>query len=510
MSNNTSSTQARAGSSAFAGEHGLADIKVTISTGKLLGSATNGVASFLGVPYAAPPVGTRRFALPTRHDRWDGMRDATELGPTAPQFSRPFPNLDVVPLIGRGWQKGDDFLTANIWTPDPAAQNLPVMVFIHGGAFVVGSNNAPVSDGTAFARSGVVCISLNYRLGVEGFLPIPGVPTNLGLRDLLFALQWVQENARVFGGDPANVTVFGESAGAMAIADLISSPLANGLFRRAIIQSGHGSMVRSPQVSARVVKLAAKLLRVPGTADGFKSKSIEECLKMLEKLSEPTTWIDLRDSSGHDPVFGLSRIAPVYGDDVLPELPLAAVGKGAGRDVDLLIGTNREEMNLYFVPTGVRKSLRSPLAIFLLSRSMPKAFRTLRSYGLWKNGKHPGEVFTETLHNLVFRTPARQFASAHKGRTHMYEFEWRSPACGGELGACHGLELPFVFDTLATCTGPTGIVGENPPDLLAKKVHQIWVEFATNGQLGWPQFKGSSVEVLGPELSCHTQGHDQY
>ena len=229
----------------------------------------------------------------------------------------------------------------------------------------------------------------------------------------------------------------------------------------------------------------------------FKSRTIVECVRALEKFSDPKkTRIDLRDSNGRDSVFGLSRIAPIYGDDVLPEPPLSALTKGMGREIDLLIGTNREEMNLYFVPTGVRKSLSGPLAFFVLSRLQPNALSTLRAYGLWKNGRHSGEVFTEALHDLVFRAPARQFAAAHHGHTHFYEFDWRSPACDGELGACHGLELPFVFNTLATCSGPNGLAGENPPEPLAQQVHKIWVAFATDGQTPWPEYHASARDVF--------------
>ncbi len=474
---------------------------VKIASGTLHGVAQNGVTRFLGVPYAAPPVAERRFALPEPHAPWDGIREATAPGPTAPQFVRPFPNLHVTPLVGQGWQKGDDFLTANIWTPDPAAAGLPVMVFVHGGAFALGSNNAAVSDGSSFARSGIVCISINYRLGVEGFLPIPGIPTNLGLRDMLAALRWVQENAAAFGGDPTKITVFGESAGAMAISNLVASPLAKGLFQRAIVQSGHGSVVRAPHVAERVVKRMAKLLGVTPDAAGFKNRTIEECVRALDTLSLPTTRIDLRDSSGRDPAFGLTRVTPVYGDDVLPEHPLSLLAQGAGKDIDLLIGTNREEMNLYFVPTGVRKSLKAWLALFIMSRVQPHGLRILRDYGLWRGGKSPGDAFTEATHDLVFRAPARKFAGAHQGRTHFYELGWRSPACAGELGACHGLELPFVFNTLPCCTGPDGLAGENPPASLAQRIHQIWVDFARDGQAPWPEYSASARDVFALETA---------
>ncbi|MCW8874110.1 MAG: carboxylesterase family protein, partial [Xanthomonadales bacterium] len=214
---------------------------------------------FLGVPYAAPPVGERRFALPQPYTAWDGVRDATRMGPVAPQpvpsaeeMEKLLPGLDIAPLVGDGSKQGDDFLLANIWAPREGSGH-PVLVFIHGGAFTGGCGSAEVYDGSAFARRGVVCVTINYRLGVEGFLPIPGVPTNLGLRDQIAALQWVRDNIAAFGGDAANVTVSGESAGAMSLANLVVSPLAQGLFRRAIVQSGHGSMVRPVAVAQNLV-----------------------------------------------------------------------------------------------------------------------------------------------------------------------------------------------------------------------------------------------------------------
>jgi len=165
------------------------------------------------VPYAAPPDGDLRFAPPAPHAPWSEVRDATDYGPNAPQIIRPFEGLDIAALVGEGWREGDDYLTVNIWTPDVGASGLPVMVFIHGGSFTGGCNDSPVQDGAAFARSGVVCMTINYRLGIDGFLAIEGAPTNLGLRDMIAALRWVRENAAAFGGDPDNVTVFGESAG---------------------------------------------------------------------------------------------------------------------------------------------------------------------------------------------------------------------------------------------------------------------------------------------------------
>lgn len=476
------------------------ELEVEIAAGRLLGRITGNVAAFLGVPYAAPPVGALRFAPPRKAEPWASPRKALEPGANAPQRIKAMPGLDVTALIGNGWQPGDDYLTLNVWTPADLRPGLPVMVFIHGGGFVVGSKDVSVHDGSAFARDGVVCIAINYRMGIDGFLPIPGVPTNLGLRDMIAALEWVRDNAAAFGGDPANVTVFGESAGAMAIADLVTSPLAEGLFRRAIVQSGHGRMTRDIGVAQRLVRKLAKLLKITPDEAGFRSvEAGERMLDAVETVGLPTTRLDLRDAQGHEPVFGISRFVPVHGDDVLPLKPLDALQAGAGAGIDLLIGTNAQEMNLYFIPSGLREKIGRLLATYVFHRVHPRARKLLKAYGMGRRGVKPGHAFTDAAHDLVFRWPARRFAEEHRGRTHMYEFEWRSPLFGKPgtegLGAAHAMELPFVFDTLAAASGPEGLCGEAPPQELADRVHRIWVDFARDGTLPWPEFTRAERHV---------------
>jgi len=476
----------------------MAEAVVTIETGRVRGLEDGGIRRFLGVPYAAAPVGNLRFVAPAPHTPWSDIRDATSPGPTAPQSVRPFPGLDITPLVGTGWARGDDFLTANVWAP-AGVTGAPVLVFVHGGAFVLGSNNTAVQDGSGFARSGVVSIAINYRMGVEGFLPIPGAPTNLGLRDIIAALQWVGRNAAAFGGDPANITVHGESAGAMLLADLVASPAAQGLFRRAIIQSGHGGMVRPQHVAHRLVRKLARMMKIKPDLAGFRSRDAEAGVAAIEAVSQPTFRIDLRDDMGREPAFGLTKFLPVTGDDILPEPPLAALAKGVGADIQVLIGTNREEMNLYFVPTGVRGKLNGLLARMILKKVEPQAKPILKAYGLGTKGVSAGDAFTRALSDLVFRYPARRFAAAHQGRTHMYEMDWRSPAAGGELGACHGIELPFVFDTLPACTGPEGLAGVVPPQALADRIHGLWVAFARTGELPWPEYSAADPRVFALE-----------
>lgn len=474
---------------------------VQTQSGALRGASIDGIARFLGVPYAAAPVGPLRFAVPAPAPHWEGVRDALAKGPVAPQptpspaeMEKALPGLDITPLVGDGWAEGDDFLNLNIWTPNISGA-AAIMVFVHGGSFTGGCGSADVYDGTAFAKQGVVLVTINYRLGIEGFLPIPGAATNIGLRDQLAAIKWIKDNAAAFGGDPNNITVFGESAGAMTISNLVASPLSDGLFQRAIIESGHGAMVRSIADAQVLVKRLAKMLRIAPDLSGFKSRTPAECLTALKKVSLPTSGINLKNSEGRDPAFGLSRFLPVYGDDVLPEPTEAALAKGAGAKIDVLIGTNIEEMNLYFVPSGVRKKIGKFLANMAVKMSEPKAKDLLKAYGINDKDKRPGDAFTTALTDLVFRLPARRFARLHQGRTHMYEFTWRSAAYGGTLGACHAMELPFAFNTLSTVAGAKGLAGENPPQDLADRMNKLWADYAKTGDLPWPEYTAETRQI---------------
>jgi para-nitrobenzyl esterase len=473
------------------------DVIAETASGRVRGLLADGVERYLGIPYAAAPVGALRFELPQPRAPWAGDWDATAFGPTAPYQLRDFPTLDLTPLVGSGWVRGDDYLNLNIWTASsrPAVAQ-PVLVFIHGGAWLGGAGSAPVQDGTSFARKGVVCVTINYRLGIDGFLPVPGAPTNLGLRDMIAALEWVRDNIANFGGDPSNVTVFGESAGAMSIGDLVVSPLAEGLFRRAILQSGHGSMVRSVKTARKVVDRLAKILGVSADVEGFRSVSVQAGLDAQDQVQAPQSGLDMRGENGRDPAYGLSKFLPVYGDDVIPVPPLRALAQGAGAQVDVLIGTNAEEMNLYFVPTGVKTKLGRLLAWFLLSRSERGALNILRRYGLGARGVSGGTTLTHALNDLVFRWPARAYAAAHRGHTHFYEMDWCSPALGGELGACHAVDVPFVFNTLATATGPLGILGPTlPAQELADRIQKVWIDFARDGSAPWPEYEAETRKV---------------
>lgn len=236
---------------------------VTTAQGAVRGlRRDDGTTVFLNIPYAAPPVGAGRFMHPLPHEPWDGVRDATVPGPNAPQSERRLGSIDMAPYFGTGWSRGEDYLTVNVWTPATVRADLPVMVFVHGGGFVAGSTRSAMYDGSAFARDGVVLVTLNYRLGIAGFLDLPGAPANRGLLDVVEALCWVRENIAAFGGDPDNVTLFGQSAGATIVGGVLAAPGAAGLFRRAIVQSGSGLGAFSTEQAARVTAAAAEALGV--------------------------------------------------------------------------------------------------------------------------------------------------------------------------------------------------------------------------------------------------------
>ena len=466
-----------------------------VSAGRLRGVSDGKVRRFLSVPYAAAPSGALRFKAPAPHAGWQGVREATERGPNAPQITRDRPGLDLSPIVGDGWRPGEDYLALNIWAPAQGAGH-PVMVFIHGGAFVGGTPDCSAYDGSAFARDGVVCVTVGYRVGVEGFAVLDGAPTNLGLRDMLAALRWVQDEIAAFGGDPGKVTIFGESSGAMSIGALVVSPLAEGLFHRAILQSGHGAMVRSRAVAEKVSAALAAHLDVPATAVDFAERSQAEWVAALDAVSQPTARLDLRDADGTDSGFGASGFLPVVGDEVIPVPPMAALAAGAGAEVDLLLGANIEEMNLYFVPAGLDRHADAAMAGALLGASIPDAAEVLGDYGMGSDGVSPGQALGRALTDAMFRQPVRDFAAASQGAAHVYEFSWRSPALEGRLGACHALELPFVFDTLDACAGPDGLVGEAPPRDLARRIHGLWVAFAKGESLPWAPYDLQTCSVF--------------
>jgi len=444
---------------------------VTTAEGAVRGRATEHAHVFSAVPHAAPPTGADRFAAPRPHPPWPGVRDATRPGPTAPQPHRDgFGALDMSPYFGPGWVRGEDYLTVDVWAPR-AAGGCPVMVFVHGGGFTAGAARAPLYDGSAFARDGVVLVTVNYRLGVAGFLDLPGAPRNRGLLDVVSALRWVRRNIAAFGGDPDNVTVFGQSAGATITGALLSTPEADGLYSRAIVQSGSGLGAFTPEQAARVTRAAADRLGVPATVDGVAAVPDERLVRLVPEL----TGLDLRTADHTDPLVGLSPFSLV-----LDRQPADADDSR----VPLLIGANTEEGNLYLAPQGALDTTTADDVRALAQRvgGDPDALRARRRAGAdW------GVLRSSLLSEALFGAGTRALAAAHPGPVHTYEFGWRSPALGGRLGAAHVVELPFVFDAVGApgLHGARGLLGDAGDAGLASRVHRAWVEFARTGDPGW-------------------------
>jgi para-nitrobenzyl esterase len=462
----------------------------TVSTrsGTLHGTETSTARIFLDVPYAAPPVGALRFAPPEPHAPWTGDRDASRHGPNAPQPARDhLGSLALSPFFGDGWSKGDDYLTLSIWAPKGIQEPAPVVVFLHGGAFIAGSTHGPVYDGSAFARDGVIYVGVNYRLGVPGFLHVPDAPDNRGRLDVIAALKWLADNIAEFGGDPDNVTLMGQSAGAILVASIVSAADALGLFHRAIIQSGSGTAAFTPDQGDRVAEAIGRILDAVPTASSLAPFSDESLVRAVSQLPA----LNLLTETDHDPLGGITPFAPVQ-----PEQPADEIVRGNGPQVDLLIGSNADESSLYVAPLGslagtTEAEVRSAAARF---RGDPD--RLVEAYRRSRPDATEPELLVAILSDGMFGTGTRRFADAHaelgSGGTWVYEFDWRSNALAGELGSAHLVELPFVFEQLDVqdLTGPNSLLGtEQAPQTLAARMHQAWVQFAKNGDPGWTRYR---------------------
>ncbi|MFJ6567975.1 carboxylesterase/lipase family protein [Streptomyces sp. NPDC091292] len=469
------------------------DPVVATPAGAVRGLRDGSGERYRAVPYAAAPTGATRFAPPAPHPGWSGVRDATRPSPTAPQPARDFGRLDMVPYFGPGWVPGEEYLTVDVRTPAADDGRRPVMVFVHGGGFVTGSNRAALYDGGAFARDGVVLVTVNYRLGIPGFLDLPGAPANRGLLDVLAALGWVRDTVAAFGGDPGNVTVFGQSAGATLTGALLAVPEARGLFRRAIVQSGSGTGAFTPEQARRVAVTAAAALGVEPTAEAFAAIPDERFLTTLPAL----TGLDLRTSTATDPLAGLSPFSLV-----LPVQPADGLADGPADDVDLLIGTNSEEGHLYLVPQGNLDSTTEADVLAVATRVHADPEAALAAQRAARPGGTPGELRSAVLGQALFESGTTRLAQAHArisgGRTHVYSFGYRSTALGGRLGAAHTVELPFVFDIADEpwLHGNTRLLGPDPaPAGLAARIHGAWVAFATTGNPGWAPYTPDRPEV---------------
>ncbi|WAX59027.1 carboxylesterase family protein [Jatrophihabitans cynanchi] len=460
------------------------DVEAVIPQGRIRGRRAAGVRSFFAIPYAAPPYGAHRFRAPQPPARWSDIRDCTTYGPTAlkpPQpdvFEELLPDPDIA---------GEDCLTVNVWTPDDAT-DLPVLVWVHGGGYLTGSGAVPIYDGTAFARDGVVCVTLNYRLGVDGFAQLPNRPPNRGLLDVIAALEWVRENIAALGGDPTRVTLAGQSAGAMAVTTLLSMPRAQGLFVRVIAESGAGNHALTVHTAEHVTAALCRDLQVAPEADALAAVPMAALMAAVDALiarlpTDPDPrWDEVRQKA--------MVFQPVIDGSTLPALPIEGLQAGVGADLDLLTGTNTDEFTLWAVPTGLADALDDDALAGLLAALGADPPTAIEAYAAEGIGKSAALLYCDVMTDSAFWLPAIRAAearSAGPGRTFIYEFTWPSPLYDGRLGATHALEVAFAFDNLSV-DWARPLRGAHAPQSLADDLHGAFVAFIRDGDPGWSPY----------------------
>ena len=453
---------------------------VATSSGSIQGVEDGGVVRFLGVPYAAAPVGDLRFRRPIAHPGWSDVRDASQHGATVAQGPYQGAMGELLPTVV---VPGDESLNLAIWAPTPAATpattpplagGAPVMVWIHGGSLAHGSNALNAYNGTTFARDGVMFVAINYRIGVEGFSVLDGADANVGLHDALAAVRWVHREIAAFGGDPTRITLVGQSAGGNVIAALLASGAVDALVAGAIIQSGPPS-AQPAKRAGRITNAIAKHLGIPATRDAFLAKTPDELVAAQEAVTAGTT-----------PVTGGLGYAIAIDGDLVPATSIDRLAGGAASRIPLLIGWTSEEARLWLNPSGLnrrlgRRHLVAARILFKIRRSTYAAYR--RALPTASNG----DLFGVLAQELLLRVPALTIAQARAGAeagagTWVYEFAWPSPVMG--LGAAHAVELPFVFDHLHVADA-RALTGDAAPQELATAMHGDWVRFVRDGAPGW-------------------------
>lgn len=473
---------AMAGMGACAGDESSSPPQVTTAE-TALGVAhgtvtTQGVVAFLGLPFAEPPIGNLRFRPPIAIDSWGDPIDASAFGPACPQ------PVDPGQILYQN--QSEDCLTLNVWTPSADDGKRPVMVWVHGGGWIYEGTEDPLYDGAKLAARGdLVVVSMEYRLGVFGFSHFEEIEGsgNAGLLDQKLALQWVQDHIAEFGGDPDNVTLFGESAGAMSVTALMAMPSAEGLFHKAIAQSGAGGTARE---AAYATAVSEKLLASAGVTgvDELVDLSTAEVLAAQDLLIEDAFLSDL--------LFGT-----VVDGNVVPEPPIHAIAEGSASNVPLLTGTTKDETRLWIVYVDLLAKI--PLDVVLTfipsgARAIPEGKRVDDVIALYESnrpGATPGMITHAAGTDIFFRLPAIRLVEAQ--RTHqpnnvfVYRFDWPPPAPAYpqyDLGSPHGTDLAFTF---GTPEGWIEIYGTNGiPEQLRDQVMDAWIAFANTGNPNHP------------------------
>ena len=468
---------------------------VSAPAGKLQGHIVDGVHKFLGIPYAQPPFGERRWMAPVRRAPWADVLQATRYGQICPQTG------------GLGFDaltEGEDCLNLNIWTPDPGARDLPVMVWAHGGGQVSGTGANELYDGGHFATEGVVLVTCNRRLGAEGYLYLEELfgdavgPGNLGVQDLICVLQWVADNITAFGGNPNNVTLFGESGGAAATQAAIATPGSRGLVHKAILQSGGHAVQRPASANAIAEHVVKQLAIEPGDVDALRQVPWQRLVELYPQLEARTEWAQ---PQLYLPV--LNQHMPVH--------PVDAPHAGIGLDIDYLIGGCRDEANLFAALLDLPGSQFDRRARQVTAAAGADWAAVLARYNQVRPELDAEECFTAAVGDMWFRVPSLRIAEGHqrhsKRATYVYQFDWSSPF----LGAAHALDLMVFGNGLPF----SWLAGLKDYDKTANFMRKAWVAFAHSGNpeaLGqpWPTYKRQQATLsINESTSLLAQSYRQ-
>lgn len=472
---------------------------VETKQGKLRGADENGISVWRGIRYAKAPVGALRFRNPEPVESWKGIKDATAFGPIAPQIRRAAKKMSKP----NDEKESEDCLFLNVWSPAADGKKRPVMFWIHGGGFLTGSGSGTLYDGTNLAKRGdVVVVTINYRLGALGFLYFKDLQgkdnnfeNNLGIKDQITALKWVKENIAAFGGDPNQVTVFGESAGAVSVLTLMTLPSAKGLFNKAIVESGVPAGLWQAKTATEVTKRLLSTLKIPvSDLNKLRNTPVDTLNHALEAVmkqyySEPSS---------------VRTFWPTVDGDFIPTDLETAAANGKTNGIDLLIGTNNNEANLFAlkrlnaVPTTTKQ-----LDFYTNKLSPDKKKELLSAY---KHYPHKSGIL-EIITDGIFAVPSMQFAASHAAHnpTYMYRFDWYSAGLNlYGLKACHGLELPFVFGTFDTKFGKMVHILANGKTIhrISDQMQTAWLNFAhtgnpnNTGKADWPKYDATTRNTL--------------
>jgi para-nitrobenzyl esterase len=445
------------------------ELVVATTRGRVRGVAREHDVAYLGIPYAQPPFGRLRFAPPEPVDPWTGVIDASKFAPTAPQPERRF-TLIPEPIIGGG--ESPACLSLNVFTPTEGGGGLPVFVWVHGGGFTAGTPSGPWYDGAAFTRDGVVVVSLGYRLGVEGFVTLEGAPPNRGVLDLLAGLEWVQDNIAAFGGDPAQVTIGGQSAGGGLVTILAAHRRGSDLCRGVIAMSGTGMRLGGTDRAGRCAAKIAETAGLPPTAEAFSALA-------------PSKLVEIQEAAKLDRT---NSITPTIDGSIISAPLAAAIETGATKGMPIVAGATTEE-GVGPARNANAKVTADALNALLDRLGLDEAGR--RAFmGMYPTAK-TSELRARALTDSEFRIGpvrlAEARAAAGAAPTYLYETAWQSPGLDN-IGAVHCIDVPFAFDCLDH-DWAKNVCGGKAPQEMADAMHGGFVEFIKTGDPGWPAYE---------------------